>query len=102
MPTETRQGPTHDDEGKSIRVLCNECDRPTMHGIVRSAEYQTDFVDRQFSITGWDEYQVIECLGCQTLSFRRRHRDTENLDHDPDTGEAFLDEQVKLFPNRIA
>lgn len=100
MATETRKGPLHADEGKEIRIACTECGRQTVHRVIRSAEYVSEYEEHQFSITSWDEYQIVECLGCQTHSFRHRHTDTENVDHDPDTGEAYLEEQVALFPNR--
>jgi hypothetical protein len=73
-----------------------------MHRIIRSAEYVGDYVTGDFSITSWDEYQVVECLGCQTISFRHRHRDTESIGHDPDDGEQFLEEDIKLYPSRVA
>lgn len=96
----SRIGPTSNDEGKELRVPCPTCHRETTHSIVRSAEYESSESEGDFSIDWWDEFQLVECKGCQTLSFRHAHRNTENDDHDPDTGEAFLVEQVALYPKR--
>lgn len=102
MSLESRAGPAHKEEGKEYRVACIDCGRSTLHRVTRSAEYTTDYTERRFSITGWDEYQVIECLGCQTVSFRKCHRDTENIGVDPDTGEEILEEHIELYPSRTA
>jgi hypothetical protein len=101
MASDTRKGPTQKQHNQEIRALCSECDRENFHTIVRSAEYESEYTDRQFSMTSWDTYQVIECRGCQTISFRRTHADTENTNHDPDTGEEELELRVELFPNRM-
>lgn len=89
----------HDLQGTTLRARCQECDRENEHTIVASAEFYDDYrVDAQFSIQSWDEYQVVECNGCQTRSFRHSHRDTENTDHDRETGEEFLVNTVHVYP----
>lgn len=99
---ESRIGPKHEEQGKEVRVQCRECGRETNHTVCASAEFESEYSERDFSITSWDEYQVIECKGCQTVSFRHRSRDTEDTDHDPDTEEEFLVESVKLYPEHAS
>lgn len=100
MPSESRKGPLTETEGAELRLPCLQCEGNTFHRVVRAAEYISEYGDSQFSMTAWDEYQVVECLGCRTHSFRQCHRDTESIDHDPETQETFLEESVELFPNR--
>lgn len=102
MATETRSGPKSEQEEKEFRVLCSSCDRPTVHRVIRSAEYQSEYEEPRFSVSSWDEYQIVECRGCESMSFRHVHRDTEDVDIDDETGEAQLAETVKLYPDRLA
>jgi hypothetical protein len=69
--------------------------------VIRSAEYISQYDDRGFSMTSWDHYQVVECQGCRTLSFRKMSQNTENSDFDPETGEEELHQTIELFPNRL-
>lgn len=95
---ESRTGPTHESQGKEAHAHCTECQRETTHAIVASAEYQTEYSDRGFSMTSLDDYQVIECKGCHAVSFRHINRNTEKTDYDPYTEEEFLVETVKSYP----
>jgi hypothetical protein len=99
---ESRIGPKHEHQGKEVRAKCQDCDRETTHVICASAEFQSKHSERNFSINFWDEYQAIECKGCQMVSFRHCSRNTENMDHDPDTEEEFLIDTVKLYPEHAA
>ena len=102
MPRETRTGPKHATEGNVVQVVCYKCLRETAHLVVRSAEYVDDYVDGSFSVTGWNNYQVIQCRGCERVGFRSTHQNTEEYDNDPDTGEAIPDTRIELYPNRLA
>jgi hypothetical protein len=99
---ESRIGPKHEHQGKEVRARCQECARETTHIIAASAEFATKLSERDFSMTLWDEYQTIECKGCQTLSFRHCNRHTERTDHDPETGEEFLVESVTFYPEHTS
>ena len=100
MSTESREGPTNVEEGKEYKIPCIDCDRPTFHHVVRSAEYALKFDDGDFSILGWEEYQIVECKGCRTLTFRKANRNTENTYFDKHSGSEELSESVELFPSR--
>lgn len=102
MPKERRTGPKEYDPGTEVRAVCSECDRETTHSIVRSANYVNEYEDKDFSVTAWEEYAIIECKGCQAISFRQASSNSENLDHDPDTGATILDEKIDLYPPRLA
>ncbi|MEX1185809.1 MAG: DUF4145 domain-containing protein [Gemmatimonadaceae bacterium] len=101
MPTQTREGPKSDDQGKEVRLSCSACNRETTHTIVRSAEYVGNYEDGDFGVTGWDEYQVVECKGCQAMSFRHSSRDTEDASYDPYTQQEVLHERVAVYPHRL-
>jgi hypothetical protein len=100
MATESRSGPSNSEEGTELRLPCLQCEGRTFHRVVRSAEYVTEYEEYGFSLTSWDEFQIVECLGCRAHSFRQRHRDTENVHSDEDTGAQELEERIELFPKR--
>jgi hypothetical protein len=96
---ESRIGPKHDDQGKEVRAKCRECGRENTHTIIASAEFVSeDRPSPDFSIQFWDEYQAIECKGCQTVSFRHCSRDTERTANDPYTGEESLVDSIEIYP----
>ena len=98
MRLESRIGPKHDDQAKEARAPCSECGHPTVHTIVTSAEYVSEDGDHRFSVQWWDDYQVLECKGCQNLCFRHVHKNTENTDFNIETQEEWLVETVHLYP----
>ena len=100
MAKESRTGPESKAQGKDYRLTCGTCDRETVHAVVRSAEYVAKYEDRDFSVTSWDDFQIVECRGCQTVSFRSHSRNTEDIDIDPDTGDGILTPTERLYPSR--
>jgi hypothetical protein len=100
LPQESRIGPKHELVDKEWKLPCASCHGETIHRAVVSAEYQSEYRDAEFSVNFWDEYQVVECQGCKSVSFRHSHQDTENVDHDPESGEPFLERTVELYPKR--
>ena len=76
-----------------IGVACNSCGRRTNHDVVVAHS-------KNGEEEGWGwwaiEYQVLRCLGCDTISFRESSWNSENIDHE--TGGPLVEE--KLFPDR--
>lgn len=70
-----------------VKVQCMNCGRPTAHRIV-AEQHQKGWDETQEF--GWSySYQIIQCRGCEALSFRVVGSDSE----DPDESET-------LYPNR--
>ncbi len=83
---------------KLISVQCATCNRATKHRVVVSFDedgtaYDTD---EQWSVDWVDNYQVVQCQGCETISFRHVHWFSE--DQDPFTGDDGSTE--RLYPKR--
>ncbi len=100
MGKESRIGPEATQVGQTLRVVCIRCDRETIHKVITSAEYESHYSEPGFSVDSWDQYQIIECQGCESISFCHANQNTEDLDSDPETGEMRLADTVKLFPPR--
>jgi len=57
------------------------------------------------NIRFWDEYQIVQCQGCKSISFRKNHRDTEDVDFQEQKDgsvETELNDNEEIYPNRIA
>lgn len=94
-------------EGDTERHLCicRECNKETLHYIIFSYnEIGTQECDRH-NIYSWHEKnQIIQCLGCETVSFRTVLTDSESYENDYDeNGEpvAYHYEKVKYYPAKI-
>ena len=65
-------------EVKTVKAVCRECRRETNHA-VRAQHRQSDS-DPHYPIDWSEDFQVIECLGCNTASFRSVYRHSEDTD----------------------
>lgn len=78
----------------TVKVLCGSCKGITNHQVL--AEKDAEGEDEEISVQWWASYQIIQCLGCENISFRVCSSNTD--EYDPQTGR--LVESVKLFPDR--
>lgn len=101
MATYSRKGPTHDEQGREYDLTCASCDRETTHLVLCSAEFIAEWREREFSVDDWNEYQILECRGCHSVSFRQCSRSSEDIEVDPDTGDQELVRTVTLYPRRL-
>lgn len=84
---------------KKYRITCKECSVETIHSII------TSFNESSFEDGGdgngihWDcANQIIQCLGCETVSFRTVSTCSEDVEHDHDG--SFYPETIKYYPGR--
>lgn len=84
--------------GEKADVFCSECNRATKHDVVSSYDLKGSEWDSQegWSVDWHGHYQVIQCRGCETLSFR--HRSWFSEDFNPEFGEDGYTEN--LYPKR--
>ncbi len=67
--------------GKNFICTCCSCNTKTNHTIVADIEQQIRD-EYEYTFYGSDkEYQIIQCDGCDTISFRSAHYSTENVYH---------------------
>lgn len=60
------------------KAHCRTCGGERWHKIIHKESRRWD--DDQYQIWGADSYEIIECCGCETISFRHTHSFSE--DHD--------------------
>ncbi len=82
-------------EGRESFIPCVSCANDTKHKVLLSADYRGSATEMEFD---WCEtYQVLECLGCESLSFRKVTSNSEDVDQVGDN-EWEVNEKVELFP----
>jgi hypothetical protein len=85
-------------DGRKKEVACaGKCNAETQHSILADIEDEIKFNRIDF----YHHYQVIQCDGCQTLSFRKSSYSSEDY-LQVGENEYELDERVNLFPARVA
>src|SRR4051812_6183076 len=85
---------------ESLWLPCSQCDSETKHKpLTRVAEHdQTPDGDIQV----WENFSVVQCQGCQTLSFMYDHACTEDLEWDPDEEHEVAKVTRAMYPSRVA
>ena len=73
-------------KGKIVSIHCIECKRQTRHLVTVSIDKKGSESDEDegWSVDWSDRYQVIECQGCETVSFRHLSWFSEAQDYDDD------------------
>ncbi len=70
--------------GKKLESSCGTCKRVTKHLIL--AEIHLHGTDEDVPIYSYqwiDEYQIIQCQGCETVTFRKTHENEVELRESP-------------------
>jgi hypothetical protein len=77
-----------------VKVLCRMCKHATNHDVLfsKGTSGETDDGD----IKWWNSHQVLQCCGCDEISFRTTDQNTESID--PYTGN--LEVMEVLYPSR--
>lgn len=84
-------------KGRRVRVACAECGSETHHEVRCSFNHTWGNED----IQGMDSHQVVQCMGCDSTSFRSVSSSSEDIDYGYD-GELVHPEHVEVYPPRAA
>lgn len=84
------------------KFLCKECGKETRH--IVAADYLEKgselVLGGRHQVDWWQSNQIIQCQGCESVSFRVVSTCSEDWDNDPKTGDMYLIEDVKFYPGR--
>ena len=83
------------DQPEKLRVHCLSCMRKTNHAVLYETLHEGSLPDHQ--ISWWSRYQVVECCGCERISYRTTSGNSEDFD---DEGDELITEQ--LYPGRTS
>lgn len=85
---------------QKIDVDCRECKRKTKHIILASADISgSKSISWEYEIHWEVSNQIVQCQGCETVSFRRVSSDSESPPIQIGPNEYEEDEFIELFPN---
>lgn len=87
---------------ESYNIPCEECSSKTVHKVLSSTDISGEW--KMEGISYWENYQIIQCQGCHEISFRKNHRNTENIHYYQDeTGVEHqdLEDTIDLYPSRL-
>ncbi len=81
---------------KTVKIHCLSCRNVTKHKVLTSInERGSDEVNHNYSIY-WDtDYEIVQCLGCETISFRSESSNSEEDDYD---GSPYV--TISIYPKR--
>jgi len=72
-------------QGQEAKVLCSRCDGETCHKVLLSVEQtREEILNNNSDFVLWTSYQIIQCQGCKTISFRQASSDSRDYypEHD--------------------
>lgn len=90
----------NDTQGNTRWIACSVCDCETSHQVLVSANIRDK--DKYEGTQYWEEYEIVQCQGCRTISFRKNWRSTEDFTYDEVTHEMELEDHPQIFPPRVA
>lgn len=68
-----------------IKSLCRNCESKTNHSILQNEVHKGSlpFEHHPEDIYWWEtKYQIIQCLGCDTMAFRTENINSEDIDYE--------------------
>jgi len=84
---------------KEYELPCVRCDGKTWHKALVSVD--ADGNEPSWGYQYSENYQVVQCQGCRSLSFRKNEINTEDT-IDDDEGRIVCVDHEELFPSRVA
>ena len=82
-------------------VSCIKCSGKTTHKVFASYDIRGDFDDGHHSFQWAVDNQVIQCLGCKTVSFRKASSNSEDWVQTSYNGDGELVVDESLYPSRL-
>lgn len=81
-------------------ISCTKCSGKTAHKVVSSYDLRGEYDDGQNSMHWAVDHQIIQCLGCKTISFRKASSNSEDwFQTSHDDVEFVVDESI--YPSRV-
>lgn len=81
-----------EEKKKQVYHSCASCDRDTWHSVLE------EYVESEYEYRVDTIYQIVQCCGCHTVSFRKVVRDYESA-YPIDDNEWDVPEDISCFPS---
>ena len=100
MPKNTLQQETNKSAGSVADVPCTECKRPTKHKVLTSVDISGEDWYQSSSVQYNVHHQIVQCQGCETVTFRTSSTNSEDFEHNDYEGNFEYVETLVLYPSR--
>jgi hypothetical protein len=87
-------------QGREEKLPCSKCDGKTYHKVLLSVDLDGEESDGDFNFYWDSHYQIVQCQGCKTISFRRIYSNSEDYERIAQD-ESQLDVHEDLYPSRV-
>lgn len=87
-------------QNEEHKLPCGKCLGATRHKVLHSVDAKGEALDWGYHYL--NQYQIVQCQGCETISFRKCHSNSEDFILEEDSGEMFYIQSVELYPSRVA
>lgn len=85
-------------ESKIWLPCAGPCSAETRHSVLSHVQWIDDSED---DVQFWQDYLIVCCSGCMTVSFCREQRQSDDWDYDPDTKKRIIAVAREVYPPRI-
>ncbi len=90
-------------QDEECRIPCRNCHVETRHRVLQSVDISGREYSRGELYFAYDDsYQIVQCQGCDDISFRQVHFNSEDFEHDPETDEVVSAATINVYPNRVS
>lgn len=89
-------------QNKDCIIPCINCHVETSHKVLLSVDVRGSYEPTDYDY--WEYNQIVQCLGCKTISFRRITGNSEDIDHIPEPDGSWnveYNEHEEIYPSRI-
>lgn len=87
-------------QNTECRLPCGNCLVETRHKVLQSIDVSGEALDWEYYYN--ELYQIVQCQGCDAISFRKQHTDSEDYEYDKEKEEGYSVETVEIYPSRVA
>jgi hypothetical protein len=92
-------------QNKYVQLRCLNCKRFTKHKILTSVlkTGEDEYEEEGFSISWWNNFEILECQGCSSVSLREQHTSSEDFhdeNHDGITEHIYPERSVNSLEAR--
>src|SRR5947209_9923131 len=91
---------SNETQNKEYRLPCAKCLGETRHKVLQSVDISGEAWSGDYHYG--DNYQIVQCQGCDSVSFRKCHSDSEDYFYDEDEEDLHYVETIELYPSRVA
>jgi hypothetical protein len=88
-------------QGEEHELPCIKCTGKAAHKVLASADVHGDDSDSNHSFSWVIDNQIVQCLGCKTVSFRRASSNSEDVHPTSPDGDFEHTVDETLYPSRL-